>query len=172
MASERDTGAGQRPERGVPPQTAQEALARARLHGRAAAAETLAALRSLLDAAALATGGEPSEASRVLGPAARLLDDLAGQLGGEGVLPSSLLAAVAEALDVEIARWEQRARDDTDARAVLRAFLGLREVLWEFGVRAGGNTGGSRDPSPPGRNSRPPGPRPRGSRVQRVRVEG
>lgn len=169
MADERDTEEGQRPGRGAPPQTAQEALARAREHGRAAASETLAALRALLDAAALATSGEASEANRVLAPAARLLDDLAAQLGSEGVLPSRLLAAVAEALDVEIERWEKRSRDDADARAVLRAFLGLREVLWEFGVRPGGNTDASGAPPPPGTRSRRPRPPPR---VQRVRVEG
>lgn len=160
MASRRDTG----PEHAADaPETVQQALARARLHGRAAAAEALAALRALLDAAALAAGGSEAEASRVLGPAARLLDELGERLSSEAGLPSSLLAAVAEALDVEIGRWEQRARDDADARAVLRAFLGLRELLWEFGVRARGEPGGE------ARGSRP---RPGRGRVQRVRVEG
>ncbi|MDZ7632890.1 MAG: hypothetical protein U5K74_16510 [Gemmatimonadaceae bacterium] len=30
---------------------------------------------------------------------------------------------------------EMRARHDPEARAVLRAFLGVREILWEFGLR-------------------------------------
>jgi hypothetical protein len=166
VASERDTGA----ERATgAPETVPEALARARLHGRAAAGEALAALRSLLDAAALAGSGAPADASAVLGPAAALLDELSAQLGSEGVLPSRLLAAVAEALDSEIARWERRARDDGDARAVLRAFLGLRELLWELGVRPGGNTGDA-GASPAGERPRGPGARRR--RVQRVPVEG
>ncbi len=38
-------------------------------------------------------------------------------------------------LDDEIGRWETRGRDDPEARAVLRAFLGVREILWEFGLR-------------------------------------
>ena len=125
-------------------------------------------LRALLDAAALASAGTPSEASRVFGPLARLLDELAAQLGGDAPLPSSVLAAIAEALDVEIARWEQRAREDADARAVLRAFLGLREVLWEFGVRAGGKASDA-DPKPPASGRTRARPR---RRVQRVRVEG
>ena len=128
-------------------------------------------LRALLDAAALASAGTPSEASRLFGPPARLLDELAAQLGGGAQLPSSVLAAIAEALDVEIARWEQRAREDADARAVLRAFLGLREVLWEFGVRAGGKASSADPNSPANGRTRRPGARPR-RRVQRVRVEG
>jgi hypothetical protein len=151
------------------PQTVTEALERARLHGRAAAAETLAALRALLDAAALASSGAPSDRSRVLQPLAHLLDDLASQLSGTSGLPSSVLEAIAEALDAEIERWEQRARDDTDARAVLRAFLGLREVLWEFGVRARGKASAAPATPRPGEPARRRGSR---RRVQRVRVEG
>ena len=66
------------------PETAQEALLRAGFHGRAAVAETLAALRALLDAAALASSGQASEAHRVLGPAAKLLEGLEADLD-EGV---------------------------------------------------------------------------------------
>jgi hypothetical protein len=113
-----------------PPETAGEALARAREHGRAAVAEALAALRALLDAAALAGTGVPAADHRGLAAAARWLDGLDARAGSP-----SLLVSVAEALDAEIARWEERAQDDPDARAVLRAFLGLRELLWEFGLR-------------------------------------
>lgn len=142
-----------------------EALARARRHGRAAAAEALAALEALLDAAALASGGEPAAAHPLLAPPAQLLAHLKARLeGAAGAESESVLVAIAEALDGEIARWEERARRDPEARAVLRAFLGVRELLWEFGVR---------------RPDEPPEPRPdrrpakrRGPRVQRVRVQG
>jgi hypothetical protein len=148
-------------------ESAGAALARARGHARAALAEALRALEALLDAATLATGGEPAQTHRRLGPLARTLEGLAGDLDGSS-RSRPLLAAVAEALDAEIARWELRARDDADARAVLRAFLGLRELLWEFGVRrpesaAAASPAGAR----PGRPARPARPR-----VQRVRVEG
>ncbi len=142
-----------------------EALARARRHGRAAAAEALAALEALLDAGALAGAGEPAAAQPLLAPLAKLLAQLKARLegaaGGEG---ESVLAAVAEALDAEIARWEERARQDAEARAVLRAFLGVRELLWEFGVRR------PDEPGAPGAQPRPVGRRT--SRVQRVRVQG
>jgi hypothetical protein len=142
----------------APPATVEEALARAREHGRLAAAETLNAIHALLDAAALAGSGQPSRAHRQLAPLARVLEGLASDLAGQGSDGSEpLLASIAEALDVEIARWEKRARDDLDARAVLRAFLGLREILWELGVRPG-----------PKRARREPA----GPRIQRVPVQG
>jgi hypothetical protein len=163
---------GARPTRaGEPsPRSAEEALARAAGHARAALAETLAALRALLDAAALATSGEPAEARRVLGPLARTLEGLAADLDGAGRDGSSpILVAIAEALDAEIERWELRAREDADARAVLRAFLGLRELLWEFGVRRP-ETSAPRRPGGP--DARPAATRRARPRVQRVRVEG
>jgi hypothetical protein len=87
---------------------------------------------------------------------------------------TALLDSISEALDTEIARWEERAGNDIEARAVLRAFIGLRELLWEFGVRRGSEGGESdaasrRAPRKAGRAS------PRGRkrpRVQRVPVEG
>jgi hypothetical protein len=161
-------GAKRMGERG--PCSAEEALASAASHARAALAETLAALRALLDAAALATSGEPAEARRVLGPLARTLEGLAADLDGAGRdRSSSILVAIAEALDAEIERWELRAREDADARAVLRAFLGLRELLWEFGVRRP-ESSAPRRPGDPG--SRPAAARRARPRVQRVRVEG
>lgn len=161
---------GLRPRRAGPPASVEEALARARDHGRGAAAEALAAVHALLDAAALATSGQASQAHRLLGPLARLLERLAADLDRSRGEPSeALLTSVAEALDAEIARWEKRAQDDADARAVLRAFLGLREVLWEFGVRQGRpSDSGTERP----RQRRASGPRPARRRVQRVPVEG
>lgn len=136
-------------------ESAEEALARARSHAFAAAGESVAAIHALLDAAALAASGEPSQLHPVLGPLAKVLADLESRL--EHQEPGTRITqAIAEALDVEIARWEQRAEEDPEARAVLRAFLGLRELLWEFGVRRRAET------------SRSGG---RGDRVQRVPVE-
>lgn len=141
------------------PETVEEALARARRHGRAAVAEALAATHALLDAASLATSGRPSEAQRFLAPLAKALQDLSRSLAGDAdPRAASLLTALADALDAEIGRWEARAdAGDPDARAVLRTFLGVRELLWELGVRR-----------PPDR----PRPTRARARVQRVRVEG
>ena len=132
-------------------------------------------MHALLDAAALATSGLPSDASRLLAPLAQLLESLAQGLAPDSdAVSAPLLAALAEALDAEIARWEARARDDAEARAVLRAFLGVRELLWELGLRrrerapeAPGAAPGSSDPvagaacAAPGAASPPRPARPR-----------
>ena len=163
------------PRRREPPPSSdriEAALARAAEHGRRAASEALLAARALLDAVSLGLHGASADERRILGLAARALDDLADGLAGGGARPG-LLAAVAEALDSEIARWEARARQDDQARAVLRAYLGLREILWELGVRPPDRGG-----SEPSGTSRPAGGhrpqrrgRSRGDRVQRVPVE-
>jgi hypothetical protein len=123
-----------------------------------------------LDAASLATTGVPAEAQRGLASLARALEDVAAAFGpGEG---ASLLVAVVEALEDEIARWEERAAHDADARAVLRAYLGLRELLWELGVR--------RPTSAASGSAEPNGARPvartdalrRRPTIQRVPLEG
>jgi len=154
----------------LPPASALEALERARQHGRAAAAEALCALHALVDAASLATTGTPAEAHRGLALVARSLDDVASAFGeGEG---ASLLGAVADALDAEIDRWEERAAQDPDARAVLRAYLGVRELLWELGVRRpAAEETGTREPNgarPAARSEA----KPRRSAIQRVPLEG
>ena len=96
----------------APPRNAEEALARARNHARAAAAEAVAALHALLDAAALAGIGRPADTHRLLGPAAQILSQLARELGsGRISRVESLLVSVTRAVDDEITRWEQRARD-------------------------------------------------------------
>ena len=77
------------------------------------------------------------------------------------------MVGLAEALDLEIERWERRAREDPDARAVLRAFLGVRELLWELGIRPQPKRGAADEAqSPPKRKSK--GKRRR--RVERVPV--
>ena len=129
-----------------PPESVEEALGQALRHGRNALAEGLLAGRALLDAASLAVSGRPASASPGRAPeteAARALSGLAGTLGSlaERLRADSpdasrhLIEALLEALDSEIGRWESNARNDPDARAVLRAFLGLRELLWELGMR-------------------------------------
>ena len=170
----RDAYAGEGTE--PPPETVGEALARARQHGRAAAFETLAALRALIDAASLGARGRPAQASRLLGPLAKLLEALGNELGGSaGDGSSRILDSISGAIDDEISLWEERARDDTDARTILRAFLGLREVLWEFGVGRGGDSYETEPDEPPrkskARRRRTAMPSP-GPRIQRVPVQG
>jgi hypothetical protein len=146
-------------------QSAEEALGRAARHARVALAEAVLAARALADAAALAATGRPLASDGVLGGIARSLEDVAeGLAAGIDGPAASLLTAVSEALESEIARWEERAREDADARAVLRAYLGLREILWELGVR--GARGGEARGARPGAGSRG------GGRVQRVPVDG
>ena len=169
MASKREAGTA-----GTPPADVAEALARARKHGQRAAAETAAALRALLDAAALAATGEPGERT-ALGPLAAGLEQLQQWIDPESARDGgAMLAALHDALDQEIARWEERSRSDPDARAVLRAFLGVREVLWEVGVRRPGEATGPAREAAAEEPERPPTVRStrRGTRLQRVRVEG
>jgi hypothetical protein len=159
------------------PADVSEALARAHQHARSAASEAVSALHALLEALALATSGLPSDASRLLAPLARLLESLAQGLAPDAdAVSAPLLAAFADALDAEIARWEARARDDAEARAVLRAFLGVRELLWELGLRRPERTGETPDGAPGGSgpSDGPPAPRSvrRRPRVQRVPVQG
>lgn len=79
----------------------------------------------------------------------------------------SLLRAVAEALDAEIGRWEERSRHEPEARPVLRAFLAVRELLWELGVRVGDTT--DEQEESPAEEPAELAPEPR---VQRVAVQG
>jgi hypothetical protein len=156
-----------------PPASTAEALARARQHARAAASEALRSVHALLDAAALASFGAPSETSRLLAPLAQLLEQASLALAPDAdAVSAPLLSALADALDAEIARWEARSRDDAEARAVLRAFLGVRELLWELGLRR--RDGGPEPAGSPSRAAPPRAPRPlrRRPRVQRVPVQG
>jgi hypothetical protein len=175
-----------------PPRSADEAIARARRHALAALAETVHALRALVDAASLATTGAPSDAHAALAGASAWLDGIAEQMqAGAGRHGAPWLDAVARVLDAEIARWETRGRDDPEARAVLRAFLGVREILWEFGLRPSSSAARGVTPDEPSRHV-PVGPsaasasmreelqggtprpsrRAPAARIQRVPVEG
>jgi hypothetical protein len=146
----------------VPAET-RRALADAARHARAAAAEAALAVRSLLDAAALFTAGVPADGSAVLRGVAQWLDALARGAAPEAGGDAALAHALAGALDAEIERWQARAAHDPDARAVLRAFLGVRELLWELGVRPPA-------PDPAARERETPAPRRK--RVERVPVQG
>jgi hypothetical protein len=159
-----------------PPERVAEALARARTHTLAAIAEALAAAHALLDASSLAMSGEASASNAVLGPIARILEGLRAEFaeGAAAGEAATLLRSIAEALDAEIARWEARAETDPEARAVLRAFLGLRELLWEFGIRRESDANGSEETSTRAarKKGRPTSTRRKQPRVQRVTVEG
>ena len=150
--------------RGEAPEDARQALASAARHARAAAAEAVLAIRALLDAAALFSSGNAADAHVALRGAAHWLDGVARGVAPEGGADAALAHALAGALDAEIARWEERAAQDPDARAVLRAFLGVRELLWELGVRPPAPEATTR----PARETRAPGRK----RVERVRVQG
>ena len=159
-----DDSAGDRSARPRSAPSAEAALARAGRHARNAASEALAALRALLDAIAIVSGGAPAESHAALSGAAAWLDRLVGGLK-TGPEDAAITRALADALDAEITRWEERAREDPEARAVLRAFLGVRELLWELGVR----------PAPKESESAPAaeGPKRRErKRVERVPVQG
>jgi hypothetical protein len=155
----------------------EEALARARRHAKSAVAEALEAARALLDAASLATSGAPADAHPLLARADRWIRTASRGWAADGGLSGELGAALAEALDHEIARWEQRARIDDDARAVLRAFLGLRELLWELGVRPPRDRGaahaeGERSPAGGHAGAAASESASRPHRVERVAVQG
>jgi len=157
----------------TPPTSPAEALAEARLHARRAAAEAAAALRALLDAATLAARGEPAAGGR-LAPLAEALEHAAAWLHPEGERDAdAVLRALAGGLDAEIARWEARSREDPEARSVLRAFLAVREVLWELGSRFA-PTEADASEAPQGDDTPPPPARRRRARrrVERVAVEG
>jgi hypothetical protein len=156
---------------------AQEAIDRARRHLRRAAREGLEASRALVEAALLAGYADlESDDRRGKGLAREVmnaLDAWIATLDGEGPfrMPTSIAEPLRRAIDAEIARWEQRSAEDESARPVLRAFLGLRELLWEFGMRS--ETRG--DPIPPTDRQQEPtsATRPRSARrrVQRFDLD-
>ena len=164
------------------PRTVEEALTRARKHARTALAEAVLAARCVLDATSVGATGVPAEAHEPLRRAAQWLDRAAqAASGGVDAEAARWLANVTEALDAEIARWEARSRVDPDARAVLRAFLSVRELLWEFGLRRGSEDA-QRDAAAPTAPPRPraataaaarrPQRRASTARLERVPVDG
>ena len=116
----------------------EDGLRRAWQHLGRAALESLEAARALLEAALRASGLHSVAPDSLAAEIGRSLDGLIASLeeGRAFQLPEALVEPLSRALEAEIARWESRSRTDPDARPVLRAFLGLREILWEFGVRS------------------------------------
>lgn len=117
----------------------QEAIERARAHFGKATLESFAAGRAMIDAAIMASSsshvgrsdrGFPAEFIALTEMWLTLLDR-----GFRLSRNPAVAEELHEALRVEIERWERRSASDEYARPVLRAFLGLRELLWEFGVR-------------------------------------
>ena len=166
----------------TPPSHVDEALRRSAQHARNAIAEALLAGHALLDAVALATTGRAASArtdetrahlghSGLASLAERIRLLATSVRGREADLPEDWTHAILEALDQEISRWEEQSRGDPDARAVLRAFIGLRELLWEFGLRDSQATD-SRKPSSESRRPKTDEDRGRSERVQRIKVEG
>ena len=132
--------------RGVPkppaPDTVEEALARGLQHARNSASEALLAARALMDALSILLADQPvarhAEPSSPIAQVAEAIERWARTLRGPTEAPDSPgLPAILEAVEIEIARWQEKARTDADARTVLRAFLGIREILWEFGEQSG-----------------------------------
>ncbi len=142
-----------------------QAIARARVHVGNAARESVAAIAAILEAGGRASGLDPEQTERLAAEVARRFEAQVGRLREGALFPSSLAGPLEEAMAREIERWEKRSQRDPDARAVLRAFLGLRELLFELGV--------ARDRSPRSSEHTPPpsDPASRRPRVQRFDVE-
>jgi hypothetical protein len=127
---------GRGPQQSKSDESVRRAIERAVGHAQLALSEGVASARALLDAASIGVSGGPAQDHPKLSEFAWALDRLAAALSGEAPsLRAAALSALLAAIDGEVLRWEIRSRTDDDARAVLRAFLGLREVLWEMGVR-------------------------------------
>jgi hypothetical protein len=150
---------------------AEEALQRARKHLHRATLEGLEAARALLEAAVQTSGLTDASRESLVGNLQSSLENLiAGIRENSSIeLPKALAEPLAAALETEIKRWERRSQTDPDARPVLRAFLGLRELLWELGL---GRTAPPRkEQSRPNDDTGRPA-RPHRDRVQRFDVEG
>jgi hypothetical protein len=154
---------------GSDPET--DPLRRAREHLRRATLEGLEAASALLEVALRAGSLYPAARDSLVGEAQHTLNQLIEALREERELrlPEALAAPLAEAIEREIARWERRSQTDSDARPVLRAFLGLRELLWEFGVRRPGGREAAAEPASKPNSTRPGKPKP--ARVQRFDIE-
>jgi len=143
--------------------TFDEALGRARSHLQRAFLEGLEAALALVEAAS-AVRRDPGAKDSLVGEIALGLERAVRDLRSAGHidLPPGLLDPLEKALDGEIARWEARSKKDADARPVLRAFLGLRELLFEITRSNPART------KPAAEAPRPPA---NGPRVQRFDVE-
>ncbi len=148
----------------------EQALQRARTHLQNSSLEGLEAVRALAEAAVHASGQTMDSTDSLTGQIQGQIEDLISTLRGNAsfVMPRAIADPLSQAVDAEIRRWEERAKDDPDARLVLRAFLGMRELLWEFSKRGDGPPGpvASRPKRPP-ETAQPP----TRERVQRFDIE-
>ncbi|MDG2334168.1 MAG: hypothetical protein P8Q97_08090 [Myxococcota bacterium] len=149
----------------TPPDTLEEALGQSLEHARASASEALMAARLLLDALSILLANEPvvrhAEHNSPIGYLASSIERWASSLRPPENRPNSPdFPAVLGAVEQEIERWAGRAQDDADARTVLHAFLGMREILWEL------------DAAPAKRTVRNPARSARASRVSRKTAAG
>ncbi len=113
-----------------------QALHRARKHLRISTVEAFEGARALLEAAMHSSGLTSASPDSLVGQIQRQLDDVIAALRGDAplVMPRALAKSLGGAIDAEIKRWERLSQTDSDARLVLRAFLALREFLWEIGM--------------------------------------
>lgn len=150
------------------------AIARARVHFGNATREALAAVIAVLEAGGRVSGLDPEQTERLAASFARRFEAQIERLKDGALLPEAILVPLEEALAREITRWEERSKHDPDARAVLRAFLGLRELLWELGLRGETKEGSEREQTDE-RTRRSTRPKPAAStgreRLQRFEVE-
>jgi len=146
------------------------ALQRARQHLRNSALEGAQAISALIEATLHASDLTNVAADSMIGQIQQQLEELIAVLqGGSSFrMPRVLAEPLAAALDAEIRRWEHRSQSDPDARLVLRAFLGMRELLWEIGMRSPEQKAPA---SSPGKPPAAKDPGPTRDRVQRFKLE-
>ncbi|MEE3326049.1 MAG: hypothetical protein VX252_01805 [Myxococcota bacterium] len=116
-------------------QSVEEALAQSRKHARMALSEVLRSISYLIDAAALGLGaGQNPILDSGWTSLVGAIDETARKLAGVQIhsTQEDRVAEILAALELEISRWEDRAHRDTHAQAVLLAFTGLREMIWEI----------------------------------------
>ena len=147
-----------------------EALSRARTHLRNSTLEGLEAARAMLEAAMHASALAKASPDSMVSELQNQLDDLISRLRENNAfaLPRALAEPLGAAIDSEIRRWEARSHKDPDARLVLRAFLGMRELLWEISSRDG-DAGEAPKRKPPEHTSKTAAPKK--DRVQRFKIE-
>ena len=147
-----------------------KALERARVHLERATLEGLEAASALLEAARHASSTLDRSGKSLAGEALRELERVMARIREDSSieLPRALTDPLIVALESEIERWERRARNDPDARTVLRTFLGLREVLWSLGIRRESEPARPRPTTESASRKRP---RPERSRIQRFDIE-
>ena len=117
------------------PQSVEESLAQSRQHARLALSEVLRSISCLIDAAALALGaGQNPILDSGWTSLVSAIDEVARKLAGvqESEPQAEGVSEILAALEQEISRWEDRAAHDEHAQAVLIAFVGLREMVWQM----------------------------------------